>query len=177
MLLGAVVRDITDPFFAGAVDALSVEAKRRGYSVVLGHASAKADEALALTAVLEARQCDAIVLLGDFRGERRLVADLRDARVRVVALWHGSERRRGWPFPTVGVDNRAGIRAALDHLSARGHRHIAFVGGESFGDGHERQAAYREYMEAPVTPRARTTYGACRTRCAGASPHCPRCSR
>src|SRR5579863_6382306 len=120
MLLGAVVRDITDPFFAEAIEALSIEAKERGYSVVLGHARAKADEALALTAVLEARHCDAIVLLGDFRGERRLVEDLRSAQVRVVGLWHGLERGR--PFPTVGVDNRAGIRAALDHLVAYGHR-------------------------------------------------------
>ena len=133
MLLGAVVRDITDPFFAAAVEALSMEAKERGYSVVLGHAAAKADEALALTAVLEARQCDAIVLLGDFRGERRLVADLRNTHVRVVALWHGTERR-GRPFPTVGVDNRAGIHAALEHLSSLGHRHIAFVGAETWGD-------------------------------------------
>ena len=146
MLLGAVVRDITDMFFAGAVEALSIEAKERGYSVVLGHARAKADEALALTAVLEARQCDAIVLLGDFRGERRLVADLRTAHARVVALWHGSERR-GRPFPTVGVDNRAGIHDALEHLTSLGHRHIAFVGAETLGDEQERQAAYREYAE------------------------------
>ena len=146
MLLGAVVRDITDMFFAGAVEALSIEAKERGYSVVLGHARAKADEALALTAVLEARQCDAIVLLGDFRGERRLVADLRTAHARVVALWHGSERR-GRPFPTVGVDNRAGIHDALEHLTSLGHRHIAFVGAETLGDEQERQAAYREYSE------------------------------
>ncbi len=132
MQLGAVVRDITDPFFAGAVDALTIEAKKRGYSVVLGHAAAKADEALALTAVLEARQCDAIVLLGDFRGERRLVADLRNTHVRVVALWHGTERR-GRPFPTVGVDNRAGIHAALEHLTSLGHRRIAFVGAEILG--------------------------------------------
>ena len=144
MQLGAVVRDITDPFFAGAVEALTIEAKKRGYSVVLGHAAAKADEALALTAVLEARQCDAIVLLGDFRGERRLVADLRNTHVRVVALWHGTERR-GRPFPTVGVDNRAGIHAALEHLSSLGHRHIAFVGAETWGDEQERRAAYREY--------------------------------
>jgi DNA-binding LacI/PurR family transcriptional regulator len=144
MQLGAVVRDITDPFFAGAVEALTIEAKKRGYSVVLGHAAAKADEALALTAVLEARQCDAIVLLGDFRGERRLVADLRNTHVRVVALWHGTERR-GRPFPTVGVDNRAGIHAALEHLSSLGHRHIAFVGAETWGDVQERRAAYREY--------------------------------
>ena len=52
MLLGAVVRDITDPFFAGAVEALSVEAMAHGYNVVLGHAHGRADEALALTAVL-----------------------------------------------------------------------------------------------------------------------------
>ena len=34
MLLGAVVRDITDPFFAAAIEALSIEAKDHGYSVV-----------------------------------------------------------------------------------------------------------------------------------------------
>jgi DNA-binding LacI/PurR family transcriptional regulator len=151
MQLGAVVRDITDPFFAGAVEALSIEAKKRGYSVVLGHAAAKADEALALTAILEARQCDAIVLLGDFRGERRLVADLRNTHVRVVALWHGTERL-GRPFPTVGVDNRTGIRAALEHLTSLGHRHIAFVGAESLGDEQERQAAYREHLELAGLP-------------------------
>ena len=155
MLLGAVVRDITDPFFAAAIEALSIEAKERGYSVVLGHARAKADEALALTAVLEARHCDAIVLLGDFRGERRLVEDLRSSEVRVVGLWHGLERGR--PFPTVGVDNRAGIRAALDHLVGYGHRRIAYV-GEAVGDMHERHVAYREYADAAglVAPRGYT---------------------
>src|SRR5450755_877707 len=124
MLLGAVVRDITDPFFALAVEALSIEAKGRGYSVVLGHAAAKADEALALTAILETRHCDAIVLVGDFRGERRLVEDLRGAHIRVVGLWHGSQRSAR-PFPTVIVDARAGIRAALRHLTSLGHRRVA----------------------------------------------------
>jgi DNA-binding LacI/PurR family transcriptional regulator len=151
MQLGAVVRDITDPFFGGAIDALSIAAKEYGYSVVLGHARAKADEALALTAVLEARQCDAIVLLGDFRGERVLVDDLRNTQARVVGLWHGSERR-GRPFPTVGVDNRAGIRGALDHLVELGHRRIAYVGADSLGDMHERRGAYREYLAAAGIP-------------------------
>lgn len=152
MLLGAVVRDITDPFFAAAIEALSIAAKERDYSVVLGHARAKADEALALTAVLEARHCDAIVLLGDFRNERRLVDDLRSAQVRVVGLWHGVEQGR--PFPTVGVDNRAGIHAALDHLVALGHSRIAYV-GEEVGDMHERHAAYRGYLGEAGLPAPR----------------------
>ena len=112
------------------------------------------NEALALTAVLEARQCDAIVLLGDFRDERRLLEDLRRAPVRVVALWHGSERR-GRPFPTVGVDNRAGIHAALHHLVSRGHERIAFVGAASLGDQQERRAAYEEYLAGAGLPGVR----------------------
>jgi DNA-binding LacI/PurR family transcriptional regulator len=141
MLLGAIVRDITDVFFASAIEALSIEARARGYSLVLGTARAEADEALALTAVLEARQCDAIVLLGDLREEPRLVDDLRRAGIPVVALWHGSDAA---PFASVSVDNRAGIRAALDHLHELGHRRVAFCGNETLLDVHERRQAFEE---------------------------------
>jgi DNA-binding LacI/PurR family transcriptional regulator len=142
MLLGAIVRDITDLFFAAAIEALSTEARSRGYSVVLGHAARRADEALALTAVLEARHCDAVILLGDFTDEPVLVKDLRAAPLPTVAVWHGLQLEG---FPTVSVDNAAGINAALAHLAALGHRRIAFVGGESLGDIRERQAAFEQY--------------------------------
>ena len=98
MLVGAIVRDATDPFFAGAIEALSLEARHRGYSVVLGHARERADEALALAAILEARQCDALVVLGDMRTQPRLIEDLErvNVHVPVVAVWHGG-RARGLP--------------------------------------------------------------------------------
>jgi DNA-binding LacI/PurR family transcriptional regulator len=143
MLLGAIVRDITDPFFAGAIDALSLEARHRGYSVVLGHARERADEALALAAVLEARQCDAIVIVGDMRNQPRLIEDLETVHVPVVAVWHGS---RHDAFLTVTVDNRHGVEAALDHLIGLGHRRVAFVGNPVLGDIQERQAAYEDYV-------------------------------
>jgi DNA-binding LacI/PurR family transcriptional regulator len=142
-LLGAIVRDITDPFFAGAIDALSLEARHRGYSVVLGHARERADEALALAGMLEARQCDAIVIVGDMRNQPRLIEDLESVHVPVVAVWHGS-RHDG--FLTVNVDNRYGVDAALDHLIGLGHRRVAFVGDPVLGDIQERQAAYEEYV-------------------------------
>jgi len=52
MLIGAVVRDFSDPFFATAIEALAVEAMARGYNVVLGHAHGRVDEGLGLTSVL-----------------------------------------------------------------------------------------------------------------------------
>jgi DNA-binding LacI/PurR family transcriptional regulator len=143
MLLGAVVRDITDPFFAGAVEALSVAAMSQGYNLVLGHARGRADDALALTAVLETRHCDAIVLLGDLQDQPRLLADLSDSLVPVVGLWQGSSPLA---VPTVDVDNKAGVQAGLDHLVGLGHERIAFVSGRPLGDIRERQAAFSEFM-------------------------------
>jgi DNA-binding LacI/PurR family transcriptional regulator len=143
MLLGAVVRDITDPFFAGAIEALTVAAMSHGYNLVLGHARGRTDEALALTAVLETRHCDAIVLLGDLQEQPRLVADLADLVVPVVGLWQGS---RPLEIPTVDVDNEAGIEAGVDHLVALGHDRIAFVSGRPLGDIREREAAFAAAM-------------------------------
>jgi DNA-binding LacI/PurR family transcriptional regulator len=143
MLLGAVVRDITDPFFAGAVEALSVAAMAHGYNVVLGHAHGRVDEALALTAVLETRHCDAIILLGDVQDQPSLIADLKDSITPVVALWQGTSPL---DVPTVDVDNRAGVRAGLDHLVGLGHERIAFVSGRPLGDVRERRAAFEEYL-------------------------------
>jgi DNA-binding LacI/PurR family transcriptional regulator len=144
-LLGVIVREITDPFFASAVEAVSIEASRRGYNVVLGHAHGRADEALALWGILEARHCDAILLLGDMRDQLQLIEDLHDTRVPVVALWHGS---RAAGLPTVTVDNRAGIDAVLEHVRGLGHRRIAFIGGRRLGDIREREEAFVAHAAA-----------------------------
>ena len=140
MLLGVIVRDITDPFFAGAIEAASLEANRRGYNVVLGHAHRSADEAVALWGILEARHCDALLFLGDLRDRPDLIEDLQNTSSPVVALWHGS-RESG--IPTVSVDNRGGISAVVDHLVGLGHQRIAFAGPKRLGDITEREEAYR----------------------------------
>ncbi|HZC72241.1 MAG TPA: LacI family DNA-binding transcriptional regulator [Jatrophihabitans sp.] len=143
MLLGVIVRDITDPFFAGAVDAVTAAAAGRGYNVVLGHAHARAEEAITLWGVLEARHCDAILLLGDMRDQPRLLEDLAGAHVPVVALWQGTQATG---VASVAVDNEAGIRTVLDHLTELGHQRIAFVGGRRLGDIKEREETFVRYL-------------------------------
>lgn len=139
MLLGAIVRDITDPFFAGAIEAVSAAARARGYNIVLGLAHARAAEAHELATILEARQCDGILVLGDVRNQPNLLADLRDSHVPVVAMWQGTTLDL---IPGVQVDNRLGTEIAMNHLVGLGHRRIAYIGGRLLGDIQERQAAY-----------------------------------
>jgi DNA-binding LacI/PurR family transcriptional regulator len=143
MLLGAVVRDFSDPFFAGAIETLAVEAMGSGYNVVLGHAHGRLEEEISLPAVIETRHCDAIVMLGDMQDQPRLLEDLRNSMVPVVALWQGSSPLE---FPTVDVDNHAGIFAGLEHLVGLGHERIAFVSGQLPGDNPQRLDAFVEFM-------------------------------
>ena len=142
MLIGAVVRDFSDPFFAGAIEALAVEAMARGYNVVLGHAQGRLDEGIALTTVLETRHSDAIVLLGDMQDQPRLLDDLRDSPSRSSRLAglepaRVPDRRRRRP----GRDpRRPGPRDGL------GHERIAFVSARLQGDFRQREDAYIEFM-------------------------------
>lgn len=142
MLVGVIVREITDPFFSVAVEALHSEAFRRGYNVVLGTAHSEADEAMALRAVLETRHCDAIVLQGDMRDQPRLLEDLHASRTPIVAMWCGTQLPG---VPTVNTDNRAGIISVLDHLYELGHRKVAFIGGRLLGDIRERRTAFVDH--------------------------------
>jgi DNA-binding LacI/PurR family transcriptional regulator len=142
-LIGAVVRDFSDPFFAGAIEALVLETMAHGYNVVLGHVHGRLDEAISLTSVLETRHTDAIVLLGDMQVQPRLLEDLRHSTVPVVGLWQGTTPLE---FPTADTDDRAGIRAGLAHLESLGHRRIAFVNAELPGGYRVRKDAYVDFM-------------------------------
>jgi DNA-binding LacI/PurR family transcriptional regulator len=142
-LIGAVVRDFSDPFYSGVIEALVIESTAHGYNVVLGHAPGRPEEAISLATVLETRHTDAIVLLGDMQHHPLLMADLRRSTVPVVALWPGTSPHE---FPTIDADDRAGIWAGLEHLESLGHRRIAFVNAELPGDYRVREDAYRDFM-------------------------------
>lgn len=142
-LIGAVVRDFSDPFYAEAIEALVKESTGHGYNVVLGHVRPRLEEAIPLTSVLETRHTDAIVLLGDLRVHPQLLADLHNSPVPVVGLWQGTGPIE---FPSADTDDRAGIQAGLEHLAALGHRRISFVSAELPGGFWIREAAYVEFM-------------------------------
>ena len=149
MLLGLIVRDIADMFFTTAVEALSLAARDRSYNIVLGSAHSRADEAIALRAMLETRHCDAIVLLGDVRDQPRLIADLVASHVPVVALWQGTALDG---VSTINIDNRGGIAAVIDHLVGLGHVRFGFIGGYPHGDIRERQAGFVEHLATLGVP-------------------------
>jgi DNA-binding LacI/PurR family transcriptional regulator len=137
-LLGLIVRDINDPFFGVAVAAMTAEAHRHGYSVVLGHVDSRADEALALSETLAMGHCEGAILMGDLRDQTTFWLEAAGRGMPFVGIWQGG---RAPQIPVVNVDNYAGMRLAVEHVVGLGHRRIAFLQGGRTGDGLERRDA------------------------------------
>jgi LacI family transcriptional regulator len=119
--LGMIVPDLANPFFPGVVKGMQARAREADYAVFL----ADADEDPALEASLVkalAQEVDGIVLCSPRMSE----ADLRSivANTPLVLL-----NRRVGKTSSVTVDNSDGMRQAVAHLTAFGHRRIAYVGG------------------------------------------------
>lgn len=144
-LVGLIVREIADPFFAAAIEAVTGEARRHGYQLVLGHAESRAGAVLALSEILEMRHCDGLLVLGDVAEGPRLWEELRRDSRAVVGVSQGA---RSPGVPTVNVDNRRGVELILGHLHDLGHRRIAFVDAGWGGDVAERRRAYLDFLAA-----------------------------
>jgi DNA-binding LacI/PurR family transcriptional regulator len=142
-LLGLIVREITDPFFTAMLNVIALEARRRGYNLVLGDARSSAQEAQALTQVLEVRHCEAILLVGDLMDEPRLLAELTGTDLPMVALCQGT---RAPGLSTINADSEGGAWLALEHLYGLGHRRIALLDAGWIGDVEPRRSAYRRFV-------------------------------
>ncbi|MGH3319549.1 MAG: LacI family DNA-binding transcriptional regulator [Streptosporangiaceae bacterium] len=142
-MIGLLVREVADPFFAAMIEALSAELRARRYSVLLGHARSQAEDAMELTGVLETRHCDGILLLGDLHDQQLLTRELVPRQLPVLALCVG---RRAVDIPAVNSDNALGTQLALRHLAELGHRRIACIDAGWLGDVAERRERYASFL-------------------------------
>lgn len=140
-LIGVIVRDIADPFFARMISELSTSARALGYRIVLGHAQNDSDTALTLGDLLDIRQTDGVIVLGNLRDDDSSLEELFRKSDKVVTLC-----RTPASGYAVGIDNRAGVQALMDHLWGLGHRRIAFIDAGWQGDISERREAYLTYL-------------------------------
>lgn len=150
-LLGLIVREIDDPFFARFTAELSRQARALGYHIVLGYAQSDPQEALQMSNVLDTRHTDGVFILGDLKNDEVALAQMVHGAHPVVALCRGPSPASLFTFNT---DNEAGARMLLDHLVGLGHRRIAFIDGGWLGDIRERREAYDAYMQEKGFERA-----------------------
>lgn len=130
---------LTDPFFAEMLGHLADEITQRGYGMFLSKVTPPMGEWL--DALIASGRSDGIVVIGQSTEHKVLEAAAKHYAPLVV--WGGQLPRQS--YCSVGTDNVAGARAAVEHLLRLGRRRIVFLGAPG---APEIELRYRGYVAA-----------------------------
>ena len=124
-ILGLIISEITNPFFPELVQEFDNLAVAQGYEVMIGSTSYDPARTESLIARMLQRNVDGVAVM-TFGIEEDLVQKLVEHGFPLVFVDAGPE------LPNVRVlkvNYGEGIRQAVQHLAALGHRKIAFISG------------------------------------------------
>ena len=151
-LVGLVVPDASNPFFAELARVVEEELFGHGYMLLLGNsAQSHVREAGYVDALLES-QVDGLLLIaaGDDDLEAATRRGLDDSEVALVLL---DREMPGVDAASFAVDNEFGGHLATVHLLEHGHERIACLAGpERLSSANERAAGWRRAMSEAGIP-------------------------
>jgi DNA-binding LacI/PurR family transcriptional regulator len=148
-LIGLIVPDIQNPFFAELVRGVESVAQQHGYMVFLGNSDEDAAREKRYVDLMRAESVDGL-LLPPSADNAETVAGLARAGLPVVCV---DRRLPKVTLDTVVADNVHGAHEAVDHLLRIGHRRIGFVGGRpQLSTTRERLQGYRQALEEHGVP-------------------------
>ncbi len=138
-VIGLLVPDITNPFFAQLAKNIEMEAAKRGHSVMLANSHDDPEtERLQLSALLDRAVCGIIVVATSDGSETK------PTDVPIVSL----DRRFG-SYPLLATDHFDGSQKIADHLYSLGHRRIAYIAGpQTMEVARQRREGFVSRMEA-----------------------------
>ncbi len=146
-IIGVMVGDIVDPYFAEITRGVEDVAGRAGYMTIVCNADRRTELEIEQLGVLSDYQAEGVVFAGsgyldDPRGEElaQAVARARERGISVLAL-----ALRDFDCPRIVSDNRAAAYDVTDYVLSLGHRRVAFIGGPAgLYASRDRLEGYRE---------------------------------
>jgi LacI family transcriptional regulator len=145
-LIGLIVPDITNPFFAELVRALGSAAQARGYMTLLCETDSDPAKELAALHLLAAHQADGVILAPTGPAEMYFVPPLSTFRKPLVMV---DRVVPGAPFDSVAIDNHRAAFELTQYLLALGHTRVGIIAGTPhLSNTIERLAGFRDALTA-----------------------------
>ena len=142
-LVGLVIPDLQNPFFADLARGVEDVAARHGYTVLIGNSDESVEKETRYLNVMTAEAVDGIILPPSCEG-RSAAVDLARAGVPLVCVDRRLDRAK---VDTVLVDNVRGALEATEHLIALRHRRIGYLEGkQGVSTTRERLEGYRSAL-------------------------------
>ncbi|QDU14348.1 Catabolite control protein A [Gimesia maris] len=124
-LLGVVLPNVANPFFAAIAREITLAAEADGYSVLLTDSQENSETEARLVEQLQARQIEGLVVCPVGMEEAHL-CQLARQKLPLVLIDRGFNNRE---LVTVTSDHQSGARAAMNELLEAGHRTIGILQG------------------------------------------------
>jgi LacI family transcriptional regulator len=122
--LGLVVPDIGDQYFQYIAKGAETAARERGYGIVFCNTDRDPEREFESIEFLADKGVDGVVLCGGGIQDEAHLVGIDWGEMRVVAI--GPHQL---DVPTLGVDNRAAMHAAIGHLAELGRRRVLCIAG------------------------------------------------
>ena len=152
-LLGLIVSEITNPFFPELIQGFEDVAVGHGYEILIGSTNYEPERMQRCIRRMVERNVDGVAVM-TFGIEQPLLDQLADRRIPLVFVDVAPDRPG---ISVLRVDYSHGIRQAVQHLAALGHRRIGFVTGPlHLHSAQSRRTAFQRALEEcgiPADPR------------------------
>ena len=143
--IGVLIPDITNPLFPPILRGIEDRLDEAGYTPLIVNTDNDAEREHTHLEAMLARQVDGVIS-ATARLDRELLADVTAAGTPLVLVNRSLE---DGSVPSVAVDDREGIRLAVEHVAGLGHKHIGHVSGpQNTSTGHRRYLGFVEAMGA-----------------------------
>ncbi|GAB3893113.1 LacI family DNA-binding transcriptional regulator [Spirosoma agri] len=143
--IGLIIADISNPFFANIARVVEDEAKRNGYTVIIGSSDENADKSRDLLNVLINRQVDGFIIVSSENSEEQIL-DLKEKNIPFVLL------DRYFPdiqTDFVSTDHYKASYEATTHLIENGYQRVGMIAYDSqMFHMQERIRGYQDALEA-----------------------------
>ena len=128
LLIGLVLKDISDPYYAEIAAGLSEILEENGYMLFLAQSGASQEKFDRCIATLSAQGVGGIVFAAIRGASASKVNATTSLSLPLVCV---GRARTDQNIHFIGPDNTQAAKIATEHLIQQGHRQIAYVGGES----------------------------------------------
>jgi len=143
--VGVIIPDLTNPLFPPIVRGLEDRLAAAGYVALIGNTDGDGERERLVFEQMRARHADGIVLATAHLSDP-LLAEAARTGLPVVLV---NRMAQDHSLPSVSVDNESGMRMAVAHLIAQGHRRIAHIAGpQEVSTGLYRYRGFVSAMEA-----------------------------
>jgi LacI family transcriptional regulator len=146
MMIGLIVPDLSDIFFATCAHAIEQIARENGYATLIVSSGQDAKLQIAQAEMMARRMLSGLLIVSSGAVDAAKVRRLHDSGLTIVAFDRPLD---GSMTDTVLVDNRSGAEQATEHLVSHGHKRIACVGyDEDMPNVHERVEGYSHVVRS-----------------------------